>query len=124
LQRKTTELPKDPIPGFTTEAFQQEFVKSVVIANLPFRTVENPQFCRLINMLRSNVVVPSANTLRRSIRDYSQCIIAGLKRIIPRATQVHIATDTWTSPNGLSFAGTTMHFIDAEWAMQGEVIGF
>jgi len=73
----------------------------VVIANLPFQTVENPQFRRLINMLRSNVVVPSANTFRRSIHDYSQGIIAGLKRIIPQATQVHIATDTWTFPNGL-----------------------
>jgi len=75
-------------------------------------------------MLRSNVVVPSANTLRRSIHDYFQGIIAGLNRIIPRATQVHIATDTWTSPNELAFAGTTVHFIDMEWAMREEVIGF
>jgi len=124
LQWNTTELPKDPIPEFTTEAFQQELVKTVVIANLLFRTVENPQFRRLIIMLGSNVVIPSANTLRHSIHEYSQGIIAGLKRIIPRATQVHIATDTWTSPNGLAFAGTTVHFIDVEWAMREEVIGF
>jgi len=124
LQRNTTELPKDPIPGFTTETFQQELVKTVVIANLPFRTVENPQFRYLINMLHSNVIVPSANTLRRSIHDYSQGIIMGLKRIIPWAIQVHIATGTWTSTNGLAFAGTTVHFIDAEWAMREEVIGF
>jgi len=75
-------------------------------------------------MLSSNVVVPSANTLCRSIHDYSQGIIAGLKYIIPRATQVHLATDTWTSPNGLAFTRTTVHFIDAEWAMREEVIGF
>ena len=75
-------------------------------------------------MWHSNVVVPSANTVRSSIHDYSHGIIVGLKRIIPRTTQVHIATDTWTSPNGLAFAGTTVYFIDAEWAIREEVIGF
>ena len=75
-------------------------------------------------MSRSNVVVPWANTLRHSIHDYSQGIIAGLKPIISRATQVHIATDTLTSTNGLAIAGTTVPSIEAEWAMREEVIGF
>ena len=85
MQRNTSELPKDPISGFTTEAFQQELVKIVVIANLPFQTVENPQFHRLNNMLHANVVVQSANTLSYSIHDYFQRIIAGLMRKILQA---------------------------------------
>jgi len=59
----------------------------MVITNLPFRIVGNPQFRYLINILRSNVVVPSANTLRRSIHDYFQGVIMWLKRKILRATQ-------------------------------------
>jgi len=75
-------------------------------------------------MLHSNLVIPSANTFRRSTPAYSHGIIAGLKDIIPGATQVYIATDTWTSPNGLVFSGTPVYFIDMEWAMREEVLGF
>lgn len=120
----STESTAASAPGFTTEAFHHELVKTVISANLPFRTVEHSQFRRLSNVLRAKAVIPSANTLRRSVHDYAMGIITDLKEIIPRTVQVHVATDTWTSPNGLAFAGTTVHFLDAEWTLHEEVIGF
>ena len=86
-------------------------MKTIVTANLPFRRIAHPQFGRLINLLRSNIIVPSPNTLRRTIHKYAHTIHLQLKDLIPRNMQVHLATDTWMSPNGLAFAGTTVHFL-------------
>jgi len=47
-----------------------------------------------------------------------------LKEIIPHTVKVHIVENTCTSPNGLTFTGTTVHFLDAEWTLHKEVIGF
>ena len=112
------------VPSFSTETFKQELLKTVIAADLSFRTVEHPQFRRLVNVLRSNVIVPSASTMRRTVEDHSGNIILEIQKAIPSGIQIHLATDTWTSTNGLAFAGTTMHYIDKNWEIKEHVIGF
>ena len=75
-------------------------------------------------MLRSNVVVPSATTLRHAVCEEAINTRLEIQRAIPQNVQVHLATDTWTSTNGLAFAGTTIHYIDNNWKMREHVIGF
>ena len=112
------------VPSFSTEIFKQELLKTVIAADLSFRTVEHPQFRRLVNVLRSNVVVPSASTVRRAVEDHTGNIILEIQKAIPSGIYVHLATDTWTSTNGLAFAGTTIHYIDKNWEIKEHVIGF
>ena len=75
-------------------------------------------------MLQLNTVVPSANTLRRAVHD--EAIKTGLEiqRAIPQNVQIHLATDTWTSTNGLAFVGTMMYYINRDWKIQEHVIEF
>ena len=75
-------------------------------------------------MLHPNTVVPSSNTLRRAVNDEAINTGAEIHQTIPRNIQIHLATDTWTSTNGLAFAGTTIHYIDKDWKLQEHVIGF
>lgn len=112
------------VPSFSVETFKQELLKTVIAADLSFRTVEHPQFRRLVNVLRPNVIVPSANTIRRAVKEHTGNIISEIQKAIPSGIQVHLATDTWTSTNGLAFAGTTIHYIDKNWDLKEHVIGF
>ena len=94
---------------FSVQSFKQELLRTVIAANLLFRTVEHPQFHRLVNMLRLNVVVPSVASLRRAVPEETINTRLEIQRAIPQNVQVHLATDTWTSTNGLAFARITIH---------------
>ncbi|KAF8415146.1 hypothetical protein EV426DRAFT_541764 [Tirmania nivea] len=87
----------------------------MITPNLLFRIVENIQFRRLINILRPNAIILSPSTIHHAVHNYAQNIISELKDIIPQNVQVYIMTDTWTSPNRLAFARTTVHFLDSHW---------
>ena len=78
----------------------------------------------LINLLRLNITVPLANTLRRTIHDYAQTIHLQLKDIITRNVPVHAVRDTLTSTNGLAFAGMSVHVLDDNCNLKEEAIGF
>ena len=100
------------VPMFSVQSFKQELLRTIIAANLSFRIVEHPQFCHLVNMLRSNVVVPSAATLKHAVHEEAINTHLEIQRAIPQNVQVYLATDTWTSINGLAFVGTTIHYID------------
>jgi len=102
------------VTQFGDDILQHELQKTVIASNLPFRTIEHPQFHRLLNVLRPRIHIPSATTLRRNIYDYAAEIQGKLMRSLPQDTLLHIATDCWTSPNKEAFMGTTLHYIDKE----------
>jgi len=52
------------VPQFSDDIFQHELMKTVIASNLPFRTIQRPQFHRLLNVLRPRIHIPSATTLR------------------------------------------------------------
>ena len=81
------------VPQFSDDIFQHELMKTVIASNLPFQTIEHPQFHRLLNVPRPRIHIPSATTLRRNIYDCSAEIQGNLKRSLPQATLLHIATD-------------------------------
>lgn len=104
--------------------FKRELIKTIIAANLPFRTIEHPQFQQLLTLLRPGLHVPSAITLRRGIHNYATEVQRNLTKSLPEDTFLHLATDCWTSPNNLAFMGTTIHYIDREWQLRQHTIGF
>jgi len=112
------------VPQFSDDISQHELMKTVIASNLPFRTIEHPQFHCLLNVLWARIHIPPATTLRRNIYDYAAEIHGKLKRSLPQETLRHIATDCWTSSNKLAFMGTTLHYIDKVWQLRQHTIGF
>jgi hypothetical protein len=56
----------------TTLQLEEQLLKTITCLRLPFQTVENPVFRRLLNLVSSGPEVlelPSAKTLRRRLRD-------------------------------------------------------
>jgi len=99
-------------------------MKSVIAANLPFQTLEHPQFHHLLNLLRPNIHIPSSTTIRCSIHEYGKEVHQKLKKTLPEDTFLHLAIDCWTSPNKLVFMGTTLHYMDQNWKLCGFTVGF
>jgi len=96
----------------------------VIASNLAFRTIEHPQFHRLLNVLKPRIHIHRVTPLRRNIYDYAVEIQGKLKRSLPQDTLLHIAIECSTSPNKLVFMGTTFHYIDKEWQLRQHTIGF
>jgi len=99
-------------------------MKTVIAANLPFRTLKHPRFHHLLNLLRPNTHIPSPTTIRRSIHKYGKEVHQKLKKALPEDTFLHLATDCWTSPNKLAFMGTTLHYMDQNWKLCQFTVGF
>ena len=116
--------PATQLISFSSNTFRQQLLKTIIAADLSFRTVEQPEFRALLHMLRPNINIPSATTLRRLVDDNTSSIILQIQKSIPAGVQVHIATNTWTSTNGLAFAGTSIHFINKMWELQEHIISF
>jgi len=99
-------------------------MKTVIAANLPFRTLEHPQFHHLLNLLRPNTHIPLLTIIRRSIHEYGKEVHQKLKKTLLGDTFLHLTTDCWTSPNKLVFMGTTLHYIDQNWKLCQFSVGF
>jgi len=112
------------VPQFSNDIFQHEIMKTVIASNLPFRTIEHAQLHCLLNVFRPRIHIPSATRLQRNIYDYAAEFQGKLKRSLPQHRLLHSATDCWTSPNKLAFMGRTLHYIDKEWQLRQDIIGF
>lgn len=75
--------PKVSVLGFSTQIWHYELMKTIVSAYLGFRMLEYPQLRRLINILWSINIVPSANTLPQTMYAYTHTIHVQLKDIMP-----------------------------------------
>ena len=96
----------------------------VIAANLPFRTLEHPQFHHLLNLLRPKTHIPTPTTIRRSIHEYRKEVHQKLRKALPKDTFLHLTIDCWTSSNKLAFMGTTLHYIDQNWKMCQFIVRF
>jgi len=89
-----------------------------VSAHIPWNTISNLELRRSYNALRSELVLPSANTLSNICwREYSLTVDA-IKKQLPSRNKVSLALDGWTSTNALAITSVIAYYIDHNWAMQ------
>jgi len=67
---------------FSEEVFKHELMKTVIAANLPFRTLEHHQFHHMLNLLLPNTHIPSPTTIQWSIHDYRKKVHQKLKKAL------------------------------------------
>lgn len=111
----------------TTSELEEQLLKTVTCLRLPFQTVENPVFQRLLNLLHSGpgeLEIPSAKTLRRRLREVVAVQQESQLQDLPENAKVSLALDCWTSPFQQAFMAITVYFIDKDWNYREMLLGF
>jgi len=88
----------------------------IVVRNLPFRTVEWPEFhalCQVLNPESSDFITTAHSQVRKKIEEsfisHKDIVRQKLQSAI---SSVHLSLDVWTSLNGLLLLGIVAHFVD------------
>lgn len=111
----------------TTFQLEEQLLKTITCLRLPFQTVENPVFQRLLNLVNSGTGVlelPSAKTLRRRLRNAVTIQQESQLQDLPEDAKVSLALDCWTSPFQQAFMAITVYFIDKDWNYREMLLGF
>jgi uncharacterized CHY-type Zn-finger protein len=111
----------------TTFQLEEQLLKTITCLRLPFQTVENPVFQRLLNLVNSGTGVlelPSAKTLRRRLRNAVTVQQESQLQDLPEDAKVSLALDCWTSPFQQAFMAITVYFIDKDWNYREMLLGF
>lgn len=99
-----------------------------VMCNMPFSLARAPEFLDFVNMVRkstSNDELSDRKRLAKDLkkeaarsRDQLKIDFSNLK------SRVSVSLDAWTSPNHCPFLGIMVHFIDNDYQLRREVLGF
>ncbi|KAJ5378279.1 uncharacterized protein N7496_005688, partial [Penicillium cataractarum] len=93
---------------------KEQLLKTITCLRLPFQTVENPVFQRLLNLVYSGPKVlelPSAKTLRRRLRDVVTVQQESQLRDLPNNAKQ-------------AFIAITVYFIDKDWNYREMLLSF
>jgi hypothetical protein len=110
-----------------TLQIEEQLLKTITCLRLPFRTIENPAFQELLNLVYSGprvLELPSAKTLRRRLRDAVTTQQELQLQDLPEDAKVSLALDCWTSPFQQTFMAITVYFIEKEWNYREMLLGF
>lgn len=90
----------------------------------PFTTVEDDGFRLLIQTIRPDLSIPSADTMTRFIRNEYEAEYSEVKRKLAAIdSKISLTIDCWTSASMKSFLGITAHWV-SNWTMSECIIGF
>lgn len=124
LMEVTEKMNKWAISDRRAQEFHYLIGEMLVLDNLPFLTVENQGFRRLMAKAAKNYNVPSRTFFSTNIIPdmYEKCV-AKLKTILAAATYVSLTTDIWTcSHNNDSFISLTAHWITANFKQKSAML--
>jgi len=100
------------------EVINQALMNLIIVRNLPFRTVEWPEFhvfCQALNQASDRYLTTTHSGVSQMINQsfQSQKDIVR-KRVQSALTSIHLSIDIWTSPNNYLLLGICAHFIDSQ----------
>lgn len=112
-------------PSFSIEVFEKKLVEWIVLNDQPFTEVESESFRTLLTLLKPNIKILSADTIKRRILGLFQSKQFEMEETFNALDcKVSFTTDCWTSPNMIAFMGVTAHYIDNDWNLQSFTIDF
>ena len=110
---------------FDEKICRRELAMMFIVAELPFKFVENEAFISYSNVLQPKFKVPSRPTLRRDCIELYGEERGKLKEFFSKfAGRVCLTTDTWTSCQNFTYLCLTCHFIDDNWKLQKKILNF
>jgi len=101
-------------------------MRLLISQNLSFRAVENPEFRRLLCLLKPSVEdeIPGRTKMRKLLDSEVQQVTESSFKGLGGITKVNLAIDAWTSPNNLAFLGVMGYYITDDWEYKEILIGF
>ena len=86
----------------------RRLVRLIVRGDQPFTLVEDEDFRALLQLLKHDIAVPSASTIRREIDKMYDVEIARVADHLRHVdSKISLTLDCWTSPNTKAFLGIT-----------------
>jgi len=110
--------------GFNQHEFEEYFLKVFLATNLAFNCSNNLAFRRVFKYIRPGVEIVCPMTLTRHLKRLGKSTVDDIRRYIPAAGKISLATVTWTSPNKLVFLAIVAYWISDSWQMEQVLIGF
>lgn len=114
----------DTYPPYSAEIFRDAVLDYVAAANIPFATVDLPEFAHILRLCRPTVEIPSRSTLSRQLDSRYKRAQQAIRDSFPSNRKVSIAVDVWSSPNNLSFLGIVAYYITDDWEFKETLVAF
>jgi hypothetical protein len=100
-------------------------VEWIISSQHPFTLVEELKFIDYVHTLHPDVLLVSADTIKRRIMDlYTNNIIKIQEAFQDVSGKISFTIDIWTSPSTKSFLAITAHYIDKDWNLKNTLIDF
>ena len=110
---------------YSPELFRALLIKFIVRTNQSFVVVETPELVELLTLLRPDVHVPSADTVRRAIiATYIEAVEKVKEKLLHIEGKVNCTCDLWTSPANKSYMAVTIHYLDVHFQMCNMLLSF
>ncbi len=110
---------------YSDECFREWLLHWIVSEAMPFTAIEAPSFRRLLRLLKPDVPIPSATSLRRDLNwAYAHAFKRMRSLLYDAPGKLSFTVDGWTSPNMLPFLGITAHWVDSEWHLREALLDF
>ena len=131
---------------FSSKAFRIFLLHWIVCSNQPFFEVETPNFRQIFRFLKPDIVMPSADTIKKDIMktfDEERIHLKETMQVYQKtyyifhmkaqyleflfknvSGRISFTLDAWTSRNMISFLGITCHWIDDDWALHETLVDF
>lgn len=110
-----------------TLSFIQVLLRFIVSADLPFRTVTNTYFQRLLTWQNAAIAKEypsSGNGLKNELLKAYKAKKKDIRALLRSAkSQIHLSFDVWSSPNGYALNGICAHFLAADFTLQTILLG-
>ncbi|GJR20221.1 zinc finger BED domain-containing protein RICESLEEPER 2 [Tanacetum coccineum] len=111
---------------YDEKSIKSSLIELIVLAELPFKFVEHPEFIKYSKNLQPKYNLPSRHTISRDVaKFYLEEKEKPVKFLGNPNHTIHLTIDTWTSTcQKINYMVITAHFIDDYWVMHKRVINF
>ena len=94
---------------WTQNDVNEQILKFFISGNIPFNQAENPEFQKLIRMIKvgkASAKPPSRKTIRRRLHDHSMVAVKQLRATLQdHKGRISLALDCWSTRNMIPFLG-------------------
>ncbi|KAJ5749520.1 hypothetical protein N7533_004858 [Penicillium manginii] len=126
LLAKQSQTSRATLTTFSEETLAQKVLSLILVARLPFRILDRPEFQELADLIAvapSRVKLPS-RTISRQLHSNIQQGQQSIIDMLPEDSRLSLSLDCWTSPFQQGFMAITGYFLDNDWEYREALLGF
>jgi hypothetical protein len=110
-----------PLPTIRKSQIDAKLQKYVVSTMAPLSIVDKPTFREFVKELEPRYVLPSRNTLTKSLRATKEELTVAIKDEVHECSSIALTHDSWTSLATESYETVTCHYIH-QWVLKSKVL--